>query len=500
MSSTTNLRRNAVYLLAAFAAGVFSTTAAQAQSRPEAGLVVPQLTAFDDIMRQTMTQHDISAGVAAIMRDGKLLYRRAFGWDNSARTVPIDEDVTMRIASITKPLTAATIRNLIADGHISLNQRVFSLDEPGSGILDHSPFGNDFDPRLKDITVNHLLQHRGGWNRDQVGDWTYDEREIASDMSLPSPPGRDATLRWILGNDAGLQHNPGSTYSYSNIGFMVLGMIAEEVTGKPHLEVMREEVFRPVGIPDHMIKQGRTFAADQDPREPHYEAGIGLSVFGSGFVSNRAYGGWDHEARIGQGGIVADPIAILEYMQHYIISGGDIGLPVPTSGGSTRSHGGSLSGTSTVAVQRADGIDYVIFFNKSDTVGTADSEFNKLINAGTIQWPTTDIRTLEIDVPGDLTGDGAVDIADINAFLSSWRSDTSSVYISDRYFRGDMNFDGTVNLKDAWLLRNALRQAGSSLTFDIPTSIPEPASLRMVGLVLAGIISACRVSPRRSNT
>src|SRR5690606_14421165 len=105
---------------------------------------------------------------------------------------------------------------------------------------------------------------------------------------------------------------------------------------------------------------------------------------------------------------------ILEYMQHYIISGNDIGLPVPTTGGSTRSHGGSLSGTSTIAMQRADGTDYVIFFNKSDTVGTADSKFNQLLNSGTIQWPTTDIRTLEIDMPGDLTGDGQVNSLDIN--------------------------------------------------------------------------------------
>lgn len=469
----------------------------QGQNFPTAGLLVPELTAFDDAMRQTMTQHNIRAGVAGIMRDGKLIYRRAFGWDDSARTVPIQKDVTMRIASVTKPLTAAVIRNLIDQGHISLNQRVFSLDEPGSGILDHLPFEGAYDPRLKDVTVQHLLQHRGGWNRDQVGDWTYDEREIANDMDLPSPPGRDATLQWILGHDQGLQHNPGSTYSYSNIGFMVLGMIAEKITGQPHIENLREEVFRPMQIPDHMINQGRTFAANQDPREPYYEAGFGFSVFpGSSLLSNSAYGSWDHEARIGQGGVVADPVAILEYMQHYIISGDSIGLPTPATGGSTRSHSGSLSGTSTVAVQRSDNIDYVIFFNKSDTVGTAQSLFNNIITSGTIQWPTTDIRTLEIDVPGDLTGDGQVNSLDVNAFLSKWRGDTSNLYISDRYRQGDLNFDGVVNLDDAWLMRLALKQANSPLTLNLPTSAPEPGSVAILGSIL--VVAMARRSCRRS--
>src|SRR5690606_25327111 len=161
-------------------AGMLCSGEVLGQTLPEAGPLVPELTAFDDAMRSVMAQHNISAGVAGIMRDGKLVYRRAFGWDNAARTVPIQEDVIMRLASVTKPLTAATIRNLISDGHIDLNQRVFSLDEPGSGILDHQPFGSSFDPRLKDITVNLLLQHRGGWDRGEVGDWTYNERTIAN--------------------------------------------------------------------------------------------------------------------------------------------------------------------------------------------------------------------------------------------------------------------------------------------------------------------------------
>ncbi|WP_442484149.1 serine hydrolase [Aeoliella sp. SH292] len=473
---------------------------ARGQALPEAGPLVSELTAFDDAMRTVMTEQNISAGVAAIMRNGNLIYRRAFGWDDAARTVPIEENATMRIASVTKPLTAATIRNLIADGHIGLHQRVFSLDEPGTGILDHTPFGNDFDPRLKDITVNHLLQHRGGWDREMVGDWTYAERTIASDMGVASPPGREATLNWILGNDQGLQFSPGSRSAYSNIGYMVLGLIAEEVTGLPHIEAMHQEVFRPMGVPDHMIQHGRTFAADQDPREPHYMSSTtSTNVFwnsgnGQPQLVSRPYGGWHHEARIGQGAIVADPIALLEYMQVYTIAGSNIGAPRPGPGNWSLAHTGGFEGTSVIAMQRGDGTDYVIMFNKAGTEGDASSLFSSLISGGTIDWPTLDIRELDIDVPGDLTGDGEITAADIDTFIANWRMNTSDLYISDRYRAGDMNFDGIVDLDDVALMREAIKTSG--LEFSFAQSVPELSSLVLASMLLV----LCAVRPSRRPT
>ena len=91
--------------------------------------------------------------------------------------------------------------------------------------------------------MNHLLQHTGGWDRDAPGidDLTYKERTIASQMGVPSPPGRDLTLNWILGEP--LHHDPGTTYAYSNIGYMALGMIVEKYSGKKHIDFLREDVM-----------------------------------------------------------------------------------------------------------------------------------------------------------------------------------------------------------------------------------------------------------------
>src|SRR5690606_11172637 len=196
------------------------------------------------------------------------------------------------------------------------------------------PFGTA-DPRVNDITVLHLLRHQGGWDRDIAGDHTYRERTIASDMGLTSPPGRDATMSWILGKP--LQFAPGTDSAYSNIGFMALGLISEELTGKPHIEVLRERVFGPIGVDPNDVIHGRTFAEDQDPREPFYDGSpFATNVFYPSHSNerwvDRPYGGWDQEARIGQGAVVATPLAILEFLDHYQVAGDNIGGPRPAPG------------------------------------------------------------------------------------------------------------------------------------------------------------------------
>jgi CubicO group peptidase (beta-lactamase class C family) len=142
-----------VYLAAALMA------CPQARSRaaglPATGVRVPEFAELDETMQNYMQLKDISAGMAAVMRNGVPIYHRTFGWKDQAKTVPLQPDTVMRLASVTKPLTAAAVRKLVTTGEFSLNSRVFSIDGPGSGLLDHVSFGVS-DPRLRDVTVNHL--------------------------------------------------------------------------------------------------------------------------------------------------------------------------------------------------------------------------------------------------------------------------------------------------------------------------------------------------------
>lgn len=369
-----------------------------AAQMPKTGLEVPELAVIDSAMENLMTTNGITSGSLALARDGTTIFYRTYGWMNVSKTIPVRKDVMMRVASCTKPFTAAAIRKLVTDGELSLTDSVFSLGTPGGGILDHVPFGTP-DARLSQITVLHLLQHRGGWDRGIAGDLTYRELESAADMGVASPPGRDALVRWIVGKP--LQHTPGSTYSYSNIGYLLLGLIVEKVSGKPCREFIFETILEPLGVRDEDCIMGRSFKVDQDAREPEYdESTLATNVFYPAQSSaprvQRPYGSFDMEARTGQGRMVVTTPLLVKFLQGYRISGNDIGSPLSTVLLGTSSHTGSLPGTNALARQRSDGIQYSVTFNKRTSSGTAYANqirtlIDDIISSGQITtWPTRD--------------------------------------------------------------------------------------------------------------
>ena len=354
----------------------------------------PGLEVFDSLIVNFMEATGIEAAALGIMRDGEVVYQKGFGWQDAAHQVPLASDAMMRLASVSKPITAAAVRQLIDDGMFTLSDAVFDVGQPDGGLLGLVPFPVLGDDRLGDVTVRHLLQHEGGWDRDVAGDLTYREITIASVMSVSSPPGRLNTLRYILGQP--LQFTPGTRDEYSNIGYMVLGLIVEEVTGRDYLSYVYETVFEPLGVPHEDIVQGRTFPADRDPREPWYDDdSMAPNVFDpEGSTVRRPDGGWDHEARIAQGGLVASTRTILEFLEVFQVAGDEIGTR-RTGSESSRwrwNHTGSLPGTNTLARQRGDGINYVVLFNKRATSGDSYStqmrtEMDAILDAGTVQWP-----------------------------------------------------------------------------------------------------------------
>jgi N-acyl-D-amino-acid deacylase len=387
---------------------------------PVTGRPVSELAWLDDEVRDLMDQNEITCGLVAVMRNGKVIYQRGFGWVDEAQTTPTPETCMSRIASCTKPITAACIRRLIDDGLLSLNDKAFDLGQPGGGILNLTPFPSLGDQRLKDITIQHLLSHEGGWDRDIAGDLTYMECTIASDMGVASPPGRTNTLRWILGQP--LQFTPGARSKYSNIGYLALGLIVEELSGQSLLSYMRSRILTPQDwVPATDLIMGRTFQSDADPREIWYDTSGGDCVFdnlcpqGCGDnISNVAYGGWDHEARTGQGRIVLSPATMLRMLDRYYVQilSDDIGTPL---GGTRRNadHGGVLPGCNAYAWQRTDGINVFMVFNKAgepeDFGERLRNRIAPLLSAQT-NWPSLDVEGFWVlPVPGLPSAYGSYD-------------------------------------------------------------------------------------------
>ncbi|CAG1003942.1 Protein flp [Phycisphaerales bacterium] len=376
---------------------------------PVTGRSVSQLSWLDVEMQDLMAENGLRAGLLAVMHNGVIVYQRGFGYYDSGENTPIPENALVRIASCTKAYTGAAIQKLASEGVISLEDHVFDLGQAGGGLLPHDPYPSLGDSRLRDVRVRHLLTHTGGWNRATAGDLTYEECQIAGDMGVTSPPGRNNTMRWILGRP--LQFSPGMTPCgsaenprgcYSNIGFLACGLIVEEVTGTGLVTYLRQNILTPnMWIPSTDLRQGRTFRADQPTREAWYDGGQNWCCFENecpglrcSILVDAPYGSWDHEARVGQGGLVVSSTTMLELLKRYYVGAFSQQIGVPVSEPVNGSHGGALAGVNCRAWQRDDGTNVFVWFNQRNGDEDGDNYASLLaenIDAGlTAQtnWPT----------------------------------------------------------------------------------------------------------------
>ena len=246
---------------------VFASSQAVAQST-----ISPTLSrGLDNVLEQFMAVKNIGAGALGVMRNGTIIYNKSFGWKDARRRLSLPDDAMFRVASLTKPITAAAVRDLVRKGMLSLDQKVFDVGQPRGGILDLDPWPKLGDSRISDITVDHLLRHRGGWDRAQAGkDLTYRDIAIAQAMGVRSPPGRERVVRYILGQP--LQYTPGTgSWTYHNINYLVLGLVIEKVSGRDYMTYVRENIFAPLGVDAEDVIQGRTRPVERSPREPWYD-------------------------------------------------------------------------------------------------------------------------------------------------------------------------------------------------------------------------------------
>ena len=105
------------------------TTAAQ-QAIPITGAQVPGMKSYDQVIPDFMRKYSIPGGAVAVMRDGKLIYARGFGYADVENKTPVQPDALFRIASVSKTLTSAAIMKLVEEGMLTIASRHLSLTSP----------------------------------------------------------------------------------------------------------------------------------------------------------------------------------------------------------------------------------------------------------------------------------------------------------------------------------------------------------------------------------
>ena len=237
----------ALLALVEFAAGQVAIELPGGET-PVTGTAQENLRPLDRMMLGFVKEHNVPGASLAVTKDGRLVYARGFGYADLARRLPVDPTSLFRIASVSKPITAAAVLQLV-------DKSLLGLDDPVVGLLQLQPFvqaTGRIDPRLDGVTVRHLLQHTGGWESGQTGfDPMWRVGEIAEAMGLSSPCHPAQIVRYMFGRP--LDFDPGARYAYSNFGYCVLGRVIEKKSGQPYEAYVKQQVLLPLDIRDMRI-------------------------------------------------------------------------------------------------------------------------------------------------------------------------------------------------------------------------------------------------------
>lgn len=208
------------------------TEESEEQQRPVSGTTTNGLVQLENAVHEYMNHSDIEAGALAVIHDGDVLAERGFGWADRQQTEEVEPDAVYRIGSLSKLFTNDVIGRLVESNDLSLDQKVLPLltVEPPGGTLE--------DDRFEEVTVRHLLNHEGGWDRFQHDNPLFDPLVVSEALELDRPPERDDFIKWML--DTPLQFEPGDRVEYSNLGYVLLGHVIESVTGQSYQSVLEE--------------------------------------------------------------------------------------------------------------------------------------------------------------------------------------------------------------------------------------------------------------------
>lgn len=252
-------------------------------------------------IRNYMSLWRLQGAQLVIMRNDSLMYAKGFGWANKEENEEMRPGNIMRVASVSKLVTATGIMMLQDQGRLHLRDTVFGP----RGILRDTLYCNSIkDKNYYKITVEDLLRHKGGFTT-RGGDPLFSTASIMKNNHLSIAPDNKQLLRLILRRR--LSFVPGTSQYYSNVGYMILSLVIEEVTGEPYENFIRREVLDKAGCRDFHIAgnyykdrhrgEVRYYVPSNEPLVPEFN--------NSGDSVVRCYGGNNITALQGAGAWVA---------------------------------------------------------------------------------------------------------------------------------------------------------------------------------------------------
>ena len=173
-----------------------------------------------------LVKEDRFSGVVLIAKDGKPIFQKAYGLANKEANIPNTMETRFNLGSMNKMFTAVAIAQLAEKGKLSFTDTISKHvpDYPNKTVADK-------------VTIHQLLTHTSGmgvyWNDKFAA-----QRATLTTIAAHIP----------LFADESLAFEPGTSFRYSNSGFMVLGLIIERVSGQSYYDYLAAHIFKPAGM------------------------------------------------------------------------------------------------------------------------------------------------------------------------------------------------------------------------------------------------------------
>jgi CubicO group peptidase (beta-lactamase class C family) len=197
-------------------------------------------------IRSLMRERRVPGLAIAVAREGRLLWSEAFGYADREKQLPATPKTPIRLASVSKPVTAAAMARLYEQGRLDLDAPI-------------QQYVRSFPDKGRPITARQLASHRAG-----IRDYR-DDFEALNTTRFPT-----ATASLVRFRDDPLLFPPDTGFRYSVYGYVLLSAVLEGAAGQSFPRLLREQVFEPLGMRDSGAENSSeaSAGADRSARPP----------------------------------------------------------------------------------------------------------------------------------------------------------------------------------------------------------------------------------------
>ncbi|QGY45705.1 serine hydrolase [Maribellus comscasis] len=308
-----------------------------------------------DSLLQNKFQPDEPGAVFIVAKDGKSVYRKAFGKANIELNVDMNTEAVFQIGSMTKQFTAVAIMMLVEEGKLNVSEKI-------------TKYLPDYPTNGEKITIHHLLTHTSG-----IKDFT----SMKSIMSIAK---KDLSPKELVDffKDEPMDFTPGEKFQYNNSGYVLLGYIIEQISGMTYEDFIEKNIFQKIGMSDSRyasdreVIKNRAYGHQQSGEKIVNKRNISFNViYSSGALMSTADDLLEWQNALDKNLLVSEKTK-KEMFTNYTLNDGEkinygYGWHMKEINGySSREHGGSIFGFKSMGVYIPEKDIYVVGLTNCD--------------------------------------------------------------------------------------------------------------------------------------